>query len=982
MNLLYTSLIVFLVNNAEAYQCWEVKRLYNSLKLQNGEYGCCGKPNATIDEHSECMSSCEDCSSGPKPDDNLPELEELGLANRYFDYQDARWYDMDYAWSPSFTQTANMQLNELVAINVPQYREKSQELYTTTTRHAIVSKQSKTWGTEIEHIKGAIERNYNWLSKNGINFNNPIWSARNNEIAPHIYRKEGSKLKPSIDFIDSSWFYASYTFEKGGSNPAMEAKTDVCPPIPAPEKLEGGTVEIYLKPEYTKKGVMPSTSRLIVSFDFEAPVTQSSIGGSRYNQVVVHDIPIVSNKTTGDHIVMHEGGLHLHVESLLVQHYTTDVVAELLNTHTEVVTKKIDIDLELASVYIDRSKQTMHRTLFQHANALLQEESSVASFKIESHTEADCPLCDNVPTIITKGTHVPARNIHKTDILPEYYNGVQFELFGKGYPHGANYQFWSINGMFDNGFVTFPSVFSTFADNLVTNPDEYYAGAGSYQNVLVSAVSDSFGRSGNVQPSDKILLGPDIMVNQGMHDVQYSTYGALMGHSRKKDERSEGLRRESTETTPVSYTRDYFTGFGSEATAIYAELMSDSRIGDLIFQQRGELYGKWIQSITYGNSLKGTQGFFGRGDYIAWPMYVFLGSLFDQNIPKGPFAGDKLRTLMKNLYAHMRSIDNNVLKELGQSIHLLDSYQHNPIGEKLLKSEGVPEYLKEIEPLNILDQVVKTSSMEVGLGDHGLSSYFDQLVLGTVLMTNKGTAPTNLLSHYPGYCYDNEVPFSKVFANSTEKPLFGDFLQIAEQAFTPNNIPYDDTNLTPFIVAVENEKNWDRGRVMEKVIRGELMMNLLNKLHEQNGEFEPEKEYRADFPLKPMSAYCFGIGRGFQATREEVDAGGLVYPPVKTTLDITYLSEKEASFDMKVVSEECPLCELKGVKYSIFSRTMTSFDGFLGKDLKEQDYMTFKDYLEYEMPQVCVTNSGPDDLILHVKAVAPLEICPLGLCKD
>ena len=976
MKRIFYGFAMIFLDNANAYQCWEVKRLYNSLKLQNGDYGCCGKPNATIDEHSECTTSCENC----------PSLEELGYANRYFNYQDSSWSNMDLNWKPSFTQTANMQINDLYSVNVPQYRENSKELYTTTTHHAVISKQLKTWGTDIEHIKGAIERNFNWLSKNGINFNNPLWSARNNDLAPHIFRLNSTQkdhaLVASNDFVDSSWLYASYTFESGGSNPLMEGEPNVCPPVPAPEKLEGGTVEIYLKPEYSKKGVMPTRCKLIISFYSDSPVTQSSIGGARYNQVIVHDIPIVTNKTSGNQIVMSDGSIHLHVESLLVQHYKTDVIAELLDTHTEIITKHIDIDIELASVYIDRKKQTMHRTLFQNSNALIQEESTHASFKVEIQKQADCQICDKVPTVVKKGTRVPSRNVHKTDIYPEYYNGVQFELFGKGYPHGTNYNFWSVNGMFDNGFTSFPSVFSTFADNLVTNEKELYAGAGSYLNVLTSPVSDSFGRNGNVKPSDKVLLGPDIMVNEGLNYVQYSTYGALMGHSRKRDERSEGLRKNSTQTTPVSHTRDYFTGFGSEATAIYAELMSDSRVGDLLFQQRGDLYSQWIQGITYGQSLKGTQGFFGRGDYMSWPMYVFLGSLFDKDIPKGPYAGDKLRTLIKNLYAYMRSIDNDVLKELGQYIHLLDSYEHNPITQDLLSSEGIPEYLQEIEPFNILDKVVKTTSNEVGLGDNGLSEYFDQLVVGTVLMANKESAPQKLLYNYSNYCYDDEVPFSKVFSNSVETPKFDNFLQLAEQAFSPNNIPFEETNLTPHMVAVESENNWKRGRIMEKVISGELMMNLLNKLHEDNGEFEPEKEYSTVFPLKSMSAYCFGIGRGFQATKEEIEAGGLVYPPITSTAEIQYLSEKETHFDMKVMSEECPLCELKGVKYSVFSRTMSGFEGYLGKELIKQDYVKIEDYDDWEMPQVCITNSGSDTLVLHMKAVAPLEICPLGLCKD
>ncbi len=413
--------------------------------------------------------------------------------------------------------------------------------------------------------------------------------------------------------------------------------------------------------------------------------------------------------------------------------------------------------------------------------------------------------------------------------------------------------------------------------------------------------------------------------------------------------------------------------------------MSDARIGDLIFQYRGGRYAQWIQAITYGQSLKGSRSFFGRGDHLSWPMYVFLGGIFDKDIPSGPFAGDKFRTLLKNLYKHLRSIDDKILLELGQAIHLVDSYYNNPVTSDILTRPGIPEYLENIEPTKVLDKVVRESSKEVGKGDHGLSHYFDSLVIGTVLMANRDSAPRNLLEKYPEYVFDNEVPFSKSFSKNVKKPDFGKFLQLGEQAFTPNNIPYVETNLDPVTVAYEIEYNWGQGRIMEDVISGNLMMNMLNEIYKQNGEFEVDKEYKADFPLSPLSAYCFGIGRGFQATREEIetaDGAGLVYPTVNVTGSITYVSEPEHDFDMKVVSEECPLCELKGVKYSVFNRNMNSFEGYLGRHLKEQDFFKVNDYNKFMNPLVCVTNSGSETLTLHIKVVAPPELCPLGLCRD
>jgi len=225
----------------------------------------------------------------------------------------------------------------------------------------------------------------------------------------------------------------------------------------------------------------------------------------------------------------------------------------------------------------------------------------------------------------------------------------------------------------------------------------------------------------------------------------------------------------------------------------------------------------------------------------------------------------------------------------------------------------------------------------------------------------------------------------KSFSKSVTKPNFEKFLQLGEQAFTPNNIPYPKTNLDPIAVAKENEYNWNKGRVMEDIISGNIMMNMLNEVYKQNGEFEVDKEYKADFPLPSLSAYCFGIGRGFQSTREEienVDGGALVYPSVNVTGDITYVSEPEQYFDIQVLSEECPLCELKDVRYSVFSRGLKSFNGYLGKYLKEQDFLRIEEYDKFNKPLICVTNAGPNFLTLNIKVVAPPELCPLGLCRD
>tara|TARA_B100001989_G_C24549745_1_gene473451 strand:+ start:963 stop:3878 length:2916 start_codon:yes stop_codon:yes gene_type:complete len=947
-------------------QCWEIKNFYNTVRLSNGNHGCCGKPNSTIDSSVDCFPTHTD----------LPKLSELGLSNRYFNYQDQSWDSMEYGWTPSFTQTANMELNELVAINVPQYRENSTELYYTTTRHAIINKQKKTWGLETAHVIGALERFYRWLSKNGINFVNPIWSARNNEKSPHMFKvNETNELELSNAFVDSSWLYAQYIFESGGSNPPIDPQNDVCPRIPSPDKISGGAIEIYLKPEHTKYGKDPEKCKIIVSFDHDAKVTI-------YNQVIVHEIPIVKEKISGNHILMKEGSIHLHVESLLVQKYTTEYAAKLLEVHTEFVTKKIDIDMHLATVYIDRNAQEMKRTKFQDSNALLQEESTFAIIKTESARDADCEFCENGASVTVQGTKVPARNVHRTDIFPNYYNGFQFELFGKGYPHGAMYHFWSMNGMFDNGFVSMPSVFSTFSDNTVSISKEHYAGASPYHNTMVSPITDSFGRTGDVRPSDKVLLGPNIMVHEGMHDVQYSTYGA-MSLSRGIERSFEMRKLNDTDKKNNSYTSGYFVGFGSEATAIYTELMSDVRMGDLIYQLRGLRYKKWIQAITYGKSLNGSRSFFGGSDDISWPMYVFLGGIFDKDIQFGPFSGDKLRTLIKNLYKHIRGLDDEVLLELGQAIHLVNSYSNNPFTSDNLTRKGIPEYLDKIEPTKILDQVVRESSKEVGKGDHGLSHYFDYVVVGTVLMANKESAPMNLSQYYNEYVFDDEVPLIKSFSKSVKKPDFGKFHQLGEQAFTPNNNPYPKTNLDPYTVARENENNWNKGRIMEEVISGDLMMNMLNEVYKQNGEFEIGKEYKADFPLPQLSAYCFGIGRGFEVTREEIrsaNGSALVYPNVNATGEITYVSEPEHYFDIQVLSEECPLCELKGVKYSVFSRGLNSFNGYLGRELKEQDFLKIEMYDRFNKPLICVTNAGPKELTLNIKVVAPPELCPLGLC--
>jgi len=983
-----SSLIYFLslfVVTCNGYQCWEVKRLYNSLKLANGDIGCCGKPNATVDEHEQCIEK-------PK-NDSLPLLNELGLANRYFDYQDQKWENMDYDWSPSFSQTANMEINKLVSINIPQYREdiqdendplykkNDQELYYTTTRHAVISKQQKTWGLETEHIEGAIEKNYNWLSKNGINFNNPIWSSRNNENEPHIYSLDPlGELEVSPDFVDSSWFYSSYTFEKNGSNPRIEAQNDVCPPIPSPEKLEGATVQIYLKPEYTKKGQLPKKCKIIVSYNLEDHVTSTQRKANYYNQVIVHEIPIVNKPSSKNSVQISNGTIHLHVENLLVQKYTTQKLADLFGVHLESIHKSIDLDMQLSTVYIDRTTQTMKRVMFSEANALLQEESTFSEIKTYTTKEADCEICDNKATISVYGTKLPARNVHKTEILPKYYNGIQFELFGKGYPHGAIYHFWSVNGMFDNGFVSVPSIFSSFSDNLESIPTEHYALASPYHNNMISPVIDSFNRNGKLGPDSKILLGPDIMIHSSMHDIQYSTYGSLMGLTPTNDERSMELRRKNKEEFLIPYTRGYFAGYGTEATAIYAELMSDSRIGDLIFQYRGNRYKDWTDSITSGKPLNGSIGYFGKGDYMSWPMYVFLGSLFDKNIEKGPFAGDKLRTLLKNLYKHLRNLDDKFMKKIGQSVQMLNSYSNNPIVEGFFEKNGIPEYLDSIEPTKILNKVVYESSIEAGLGEHDISDYFDQLVIATVLMANKNKNPSKLCDKYPGYCFDNEVPFINAFSKNSSKPNHGEFLQLAEQAFSPTNIPFEDTNLTPEHVAKEGETHWENGRVMEEIITGRTMMNMLNQLYEQNGEFEVGKEYKAFFQLDSLSSYCFGVGRGFQVTPESSELVSQVYPA--TNRKSEYVSEAETTFDVKVVSEECPLCELKKVKYSLFERTLETFNGVLGVHVKEQDYFTVKGYESYSLPVFCVTNSGPEKLFLHLKAIAPLEICPFGLCKD
>lgn len=932
-------------------QCNAVKSLYQSND-------CCDNPDGSF--------SVDGCG----PDVTLPALSELGLANRYYDYQDLSWGAMDYDWTPSFTQTANMEVNELFAVEVPQFYDANHTaLYTTTTRHVIVCKQLKSWGLNTEHVRGALERYYNWLGKNGIGYVNPMWYARNHPDAPHIFKEDANgTLVPADTRVDSSWLYAKYTLESGGDNP---------PVGPNISKAEGFDVEIYLKFPYVAQNGFPSTCDVIVYYA-NGWMTGTGLS-SAYPQVVVHSLPVSTSPLAGNHVQVGEDGkVHIQMTDALAQRYDTARVAQILGISPDSIERRVSVSLHLASVHIDRSKQTMVRVDGPKANAMLQELDTFADLTF--HTSV------NGVTEIT-GTRVPARNVRDLARFPAYYNGFQFELFGKGFPHGAMYHFWSLNGMYDNGFVSMPIIMSRFSDNLHTTTEEYNAGAAIYHNNMNSAIADSYGRSGGVRPTDKIMLNPDIMVHEGMHDIQMSTYMAVMGLSRCKrsdDITAEKRRRHSTTSRRLEeddhdhpHAPGYFTGWGSEATAIYTEMMTDNRMGDLMFQYRGPRYAQWIDGITSGVPLKGGRYFFTRGDYQSWGMYVFLGSKFDTILTSGPFAGDKKRVMFSHLHRRLRRVDKQIMQNLGQEVALLSSYQSNDLTDDLLSRPGIPEFLATIEPTKVLDEVVRAASLEAHGTETTLAALFHPLVVGTVLMANPSTAPAGLCDTHPLYCFDDEVPFDVVYAKKTPEPPFSDFLQIAEQAFTTDNNPFPDGRLDPTWVAYENQYNWQQGRVMEEIISGARSPNLLTHVASLvTGNFTPGESYTVSMPLKELSAYCFGINRGLEligTDEEDTSGAGLTYPNPPAG-ERTIVSVPETQFTYTVTCDgACPHPE--HLHASIFARSHTSFEGTLGQSISIGTPVVVHEYSS--MPNVamyCISNAVGGDASLHVTVTAPAAL--------